>query len=302
MSQMQSPTASLQRPYRSAAPLAGDPRRAVPLTTQIPLAIGGAVALFGWIFVITGCAISWFFMTLVDARGLWANAGAQQSAPAEVKEVARTHVEASGRRVHRVDYELTASGRTYRGRSYTDGQTPAVGAALAAEYPVGHPEDSHLTGMRRAPLPIGGSLVLLFPLAGVGLVLSGSRDGRRAIGLLRHGREAQARFVDKRETWTRINNRGVYAVRLRFEADDGQPYDTIARTLTPEQFENGALAHVFYLPADPRQAAAVDHLPGRPQLNADGTIGGKPVLATAYVLVVLLAIAVNAIAAWLVLR
>jgi len=80
-------------------------RRPPSLTTQIPLAMGGGMALVGWVFFIMGCAFSWLFMPLVDGRGLWANAGAQESAPAEVKEVARTNVEVNGRRIHRVDYE-----------------------------------------------------------------------------------------------------------------------------------------------------------------------------------------------------
>jgi hypothetical protein len=91
-------------------------------------------------------------------------------------------------------------------------------------------------------------------------------------------------------------------MRFEFEADDGKRYQTVARTHQTEKLEDDKLEPLLYLPADPRQATLIDHLPGAPRINPDGTIARRPEMAALALVCVAAGVTINLVGAWLALR
>jgi hypothetical protein len=115
----------------------------------------------------------------------------------------------------------------------------------------------------------------LVPLLGAALAAGGAWSGRRALRLLREGRLARGKLIDKRQTRFELAEKPVYLLTFSFEAADGRTYRAVARTEKPAALEDDEEEPLVYLPADPHQACLLDHLPGGPVIRADGTLAAR---------------------------
>jgi hypothetical protein len=117
--------------------------------------------------------------------------------------------------------------------------------------------------------------VVLFPLLGVVLVLRGIPRGRRRIELLRSGRPALGRLVDRRETNVTINDEPVIALTFEFTTEDGLRSRVVERTHRPQLLEDDEEEPLLYDARWPERAALLDHLPGAPRVDSRGRLHVK---------------------------
>jgi hypothetical protein len=257
-------------PYRSAPPPLCPPPRRVPASVRLVLACGGFNALFGWTFIV----VVGLFWVIAAATGSFVHDRDVERIAARVTSVERLPPRRKQNGCpYKVQFSFTAGGRTYTGTSYTE-MPPTIGDGWDADVPRDHPRFACLRGAECNSAPAASVVVpgIAMLLIGLWFAVGAARTGRRAALLLHRGEVTRGRLVDKRATNATVNGRIVYALCFEFETADGVKRKAWARTNKPEVLEDEPTEQILYLPADPRQATPVDHLPGAPRVTRDGHI------------------------------
>ncbi len=251
------------------------PPRSVPLAVQLQAVFGGFSSQFGWLFFGFGMIFVWVFglSTALSSVPFWL--GNVETAPGVIAAVQGTGASENEQPVMANQYVFRVEKleREYRGESYTTGSSYSVGDEVTIEYVADNPENSRIAGTRTG---FFGTWVLcfvsIFPLVGLGFIGVSLRQGFRGIRLLKNGKIAEGRLSDKSPTNTRINEQPVYQLTFEFIADDGMPYQAIARSHQPANLQDEALEQLVYDPANPKNAVLVDNLPGSPDIDETGQI------------------------------
>ena len=241
------------------------PARDVPWPVRLQFLFGGFANQFGWAFFGFGLIFARVFAFQTDVAALRDFRGPLTHAPAAVTQVERTSYTVNKRAVLAYRYRFDAGGRAYTGVSYGfQRDLPA-----RVEFPSGRPEAARLEGLGRKPMPSETLVVLVFPIAGLGILLSGLRKGLRGIRLLRRGMLATGRLASKTATNTKINDQTVYSLRFKFQTVDGRWAETRARTHLVDRLTDDAEEPLVYDAGDPSNALMLDDLPGRPRIDAE---------------------------------
>ncbi len=252
------------------------PPRPVPLLLRLHLLFGGLSGTIGWCVAALGLLIGGVFALNADVEASLRLAGGAQHATGHVTGVSETAFSIGGDEyeegdpVFAYDFEFDVEGHTYGGRSFQVGWTLDEGEAVPIEFVAEDPAVSRIVGMRARPFAGWLALLLLIPLGGLPLVLWGLRRGLRAGRLLAHGRTAEARLVDRRETNVTVNDLPLFAYTFEFEDDRGTLRRVEARSSMPWRLEDEPQETVLFDPFRPEQAVLVDSLPGHPDLDERG--------------------------------
>lgn len=263
--------------YASPSFLAKPPRH-VPLPVRTRLLFGGFVNQFGWLFFGFGMIFVWVFVGNSDPMAYFAFRGELEKASGKIFEVVETNLSEGGNEhndgtpIYRYDYRFEFDNLSFEGASYTLGKKKDVGATVTVEFPVGKPTRSRIQGMRTAAMSSWVLLVLIFPLVGGGLAISGFLHGRHVCKLLRIGEFTQGRLINKEPTNTRVNKQTVFKLTFEFQDESGQTRQAIAKTHETSRLEDDELEPLLYDPMFPEKATLLDHLAGRPEIDSEGNI------------------------------
>jgi hypothetical protein len=178
----------------------------------------------------------------------------------------------SGTPIYAYHYAFAAGTRNCEGISYRTGQGAREGDNVTVEFPAGKPGFSRIRGMRRTPFGPFVAFVLVFPLAGLTLVLPSVWRGWRNVRLLVTGETAQAVFLSKEYTNVRINKQTVYKLTFQFTDKLGQTRRAIARTTTPEWLQSHPSELVFYDAVRPEKSVVLRSLPGGQVISRRGEL------------------------------
>ncbi|UCG49609.1 MAG: DUF3592 domain-containing protein [Phycisphaerales bacterium] len=260
------------------------PPRHVPLTVRVRLLFGGFRNQFGWILFGFGMVFVWGFALRADLTSWYLFRGRLETCEGTDTASKKTSFREGGSKrrrgtpVYANHYSFTDSaGAEHEGVSYKTGVRLNTGDKVTVEYLAARPEISRIKGMRRKPVGLWGLLVVLFPLVGACLVISGIRRGLRAGRLLRHGEQTTGRLKSKTATNTKVNNQRVYKLVFDFEGCDGVRYEASAKTHRPEKLEDERDEPLLYDPMYPSRAVMLDALPGSPRIDQSGSIrAGSP--------------------------
>lgn len=275
------------------------PPRRVPLSLQITNVLGG-FAQIGWFVFGFGMVFVWTFCSNADLSAITFHANAH--AQGRVTRVEGTGASENHQKIYANHYEYSVAGRSMQGLSYSKGKEVSEGDSVDVEYSDGKPERSRIAGMRRGMFGPLVFLVLIFPAFGAAMAGFSIPYGRRRNFLLQEGVLAYGTLKSKTPTNTRVNNRMVWELTFEFTARDGRVAEAKARTSMTDKLEDEPQEPLLYDPNDPSYAAMLDELPSRPQIDESGELTGRPVAALLVLILPLLVIAGNALAAWIKLR
>ena len=217
--------------------------------------IGGFFFLFSIPFVLIFAPVS----TLLSPR-------VPSSAPStkgKITEVHATNATVNEVPVYEYVYEYSLpDGGHYSGTGYNTGQIFSEGAPILVKYKPGQPEISSVDELRKSSFPVGvGLVVLVFPLIGLAMLFFGTRKAVNSIRILKIGKLAYGKFLNKTPTNTKINNQTVYKLTFEFTANDGRVYEAIAKTHKYGRLEDEAEEQLVYDPDAPERAVMLDALP-----------------------------------------
>ena len=249
------------------------PPRGVSLVAQVGVFFGGALQTFGWAWLCLTMIFVWFFAAGSDPTEPFRFSGALEEAQGNILESSATSLSVNEQRVFAITYRFEEGGQAYEGVSYGT-SPPKPGAGVKVEFVAGDPADSRIQGLRRSKVPGWVMLLLLlFPSAGLLLIIPGVLRGLRGVRLLKGGRLVTGRLVSKERTNTQINNKYVYRMTFAFQAlEDERSYEVVTKTHTPEAIEDEEQERILYLPQRPEMALLLDDLPGSGQVGPQGDI------------------------------
>lgn len=271
------------------------PPRSVPLAVQIQAVFGGFSSQFGWLFFGFGMIFVWIFglTTVINSIPFWL--GSVETASGVVSAVESTGSSENEQPVlaNQYVFRVERLEQEYRGESYTTGSQYSVGDEVTIEYAPDNPDISRIAGTRAGHFsPWALCIVGLFPLVGLIFITVSLVQGFRGIRLLKNGKIAEGRLIDKSPTNTRINNQTVYKLTFEFTADDGLPYRASANSHQPANLQDEALEQLVYDPYNPNKAVLVDNLPGSPDIDETGSIYSPYAEARVILLLILPTVAV----------
>ncbi|MCB0222637.1 MAG: DUF3592 domain-containing protein [Anaerolineae bacterium] len=255
------------------------PPREISWLLRGQLLFDGFANQFGWFWLSITMVFFWIFGAMTSLNGIYFLLGATETAPGIVTEIEQTGASENDTPVYATHYAFRVERleMDLLGHSYTTGQRFSPNQAVTVEYLRDNPDLSRIQGTRLGAFsPWVFCVVGLFPAIGLAFVGFGFLSGLRASRLLRHGKIAQGRLIEKSPTNTRINNQTVYKLTFAFTADDGRQYQAVARSHQPGNLEDEDQEQLLYDPHRPTRAVLLDNLPGAPSIDDSGYIFTDP--------------------------
>lgn len=270
------------------------PPRHVPLSLRILNFFNGA-AQVGWAVFGFGMIFFWAFGSNADFS--FATFDGTGRATGRVIRVEDTGASEDKSPVRASHYQYSVAGRVFDGKSYATGAAPAEGAEVAVEYDEGNPRRSRISGMRRAMFGPWAMVVGVVPLVGFVILFFATRSGIKRNHLLREGILTTGTLLRKEPTAMTVNKRRVWELTFEFTDRAGMRQEVKARTTETHRLEDEAAEPLIYDPNDSTRAYVLDEVPSRPRFEGNGEIAGRGVAAVVALLLPLLVIGINAIAA-----
>ncbi|MCC6466502.1 MAG: hypothetical protein IT463_14270 [Planctomycetes bacterium] len=252
--------------------------RSIALPVVLDALFGGVPALIGWVFfgmgmlgvwavVLSKDTSSWHFLGPDSARAVGTVTGVTETGWSEGGDD-----DTPGTPIYRINYQFEVNSRTFTGASFETGLTHSVGQPVNIEYSPDEPEISLIHGLRTDPVGPFVLFVLFFPV--VGGIIAGVRfrRGLRTLAVLRAGKVACGRLLEKHPTNTSINNQTVYRLVCEFSDESGNTHRAEARTHETARLEDEHEEMLLYHPEHPEQARLLDELPCCPRLEGDGRL------------------------------
>lgn len=254
--------------------------------------------MIGWIFFGVGMI---FFLLL----GLESNLftfhrfmGELEKAEGKVLKTEYTNWSIDEESVVRWLYTFDYQGKKYLGTSYTIEKTAMPEQSVTVEFSADSPEHSRIEGFNEAITPWWVTIiVMIFPMLGLLFIYLSVKHVPKTISLLRNGILTYADYVDKEKTNLIVNDSQVYKLRFGFEDDRGDSHYVFALSHQIDDLMDDPQEAVIYNPQQPAKALVLDNLPGKPYLNEEGQWEWQA-KGYAYLLPVVLAVAVNSIIAF----
>ena len=264
----------------SRKPGAASGKRFVPPTTALAVLFGGFFVQFGAGFFAFGMIFWWIFGAQSDVTSWYRFSGELTQVRGSALAIEDTGISEGGSDsspgipVYKVGYGFEPiEGGYERGFCYGTGMSFAPGTVVDIEYVVGDPGTSRIVGSRKRPMEPWGLLVAIFPLLGLLFMFLGLRGNARALRLLKIGKQARGRLVNKEPTNTKINNQMVYKFTFEYTDEAGATHRMSDKTHHSYLVEDEQTERLFYDPRNPADGKLVDLLPGRPRVDPDGSIG-----------------------------
>jgi hypothetical protein len=258
------------------SPLAGPPRP-VSLLVRLQVLFGGSINQFGWCFFGFGMVFFWLFVGRADLTSWYRFRGPLATVQGQVTGSSDTGASEGGSKSHRGspvyknEFAFVVDDKEYHGASYATGRRLQAGHTATVEYVPGKPGVARIQGMRTNVFGPVVLFVVIFPLAGLGILSFGLVRGARACNLLAHGVQTSAKLTFRGSTNMRVNRQPVYEFTFVFKTLDGEVSTAKVRSAA-ELFQNNAEELIVYDPRQPGRAQLLQALPGAPQIGEDGHI------------------------------
>ncbi|MCA9733376.1 DUF3592 domain-containing protein [candidate division KSB1 bacterium] len=249
--------------------LAAPPRR-IPLFVQSKIYFGGMINQIGWAIFLFGILTSWAFGVDQIFKSWYQFSGTLDHTEGLVIEVGESAGSEGNVPVMQMDYVFDVDGREYKGRSYFTGEFYEKGSKVEVEYAFMNPEYSRISGLRSSLFGAGIVFVLLFPLIGFIMVLTGITIGRKTVNLLKNGKPVFGKLVKKSVSNISVNNVPLDSLTFEYSAEDSKAYSVSLNKAPTHHLQVDSQQRMLYNPKAPRYARLLDDLPGSVILNSTG--------------------------------
>lgn len=280
----------------SARTLRDLPPRSINILTKATVLFGGFLQQFGWIFFVMGSLFSWIFIPMSSVK-YWFEFGKQwEKAPGKIVSAEPTNSSVNNQTVYQYLQSFEVNGHRYTGKSFTVGQDYQGGEEVTIEYDAHNPSDSHVEGTRRAVFPAFVLFVLIFPLVGLGFILSAIRQNLKAIKLLSIGEFTRGTMCSKEATNStiKINNNTypVYKYSFEFQAG-GRTHSAICKTHQSWLVEDEEREIILYDKYNPDLNVVFDAAGNMPAIKEDGMLATPDMGKLIYLALPLIGIGMN---------
>jgi hypothetical protein len=275
--------------------------RQVDIFTMATILFGGFTQQFGWVFFTLGSLFAWVFVPASEARFWLEPKTGWLEAPAAITSFQATNASVNDQTVYWYTYSFDVNGQIYTGKSYSMGKPYEVGDEAIVKYRGNAPEVSHIQGANRAIFPSFVLFVLIFPLAGLGMIIGSLRYNLRAIRLLQIGAFTRGKMVGKEDTgsYIQINNTTYPVYKYYFEfSTGGRAFTANCKTHQSWKVEDEEQEIILYDKFTPDFNVVFDAAPNMPAISRRGTLELASPTKALYLILPILGIGLNAYFFW----
>lgn len=248
------------------------PPRRIDAYTQTTILLSGLIQQMGWFFLGFGMIFVILFLPFSDwryslTRGPW------EVVEGEVIAAEATNNSVNDRLVWEYGHRFSLEGIEYTGRSFGYQDDFTVGQKVPVQVNTREPWISKIQGTRTGAFPKFIIVVLIFPLAGVGMIIPGLRRQAKSIDLLRNGAFTRGKLREKEPTGATItiNNRSYPVYKFVFDFEYlGATYQSVCKTHVVEPLEDEDQETILFYPDDPSFNVVYDGISSSPKMDAMG--------------------------------
>lgn len=172
--------------------------------------------LFGLAFFIMGLVFTTVFFPRRSLDQWRLDHGESREAPGLIVSSEDTNLSINKTRVRAYAFEFAApDGRKIVGECFTTGRRWPDAARVTVVYAADNPALACVKGARLGQMGLAGGFVVLFPLAGAGIVAWWVRARRRTVRLLTFGQLGDFAVVSVERTNVQVNKQQQFKVTLR---------------------------------------------------------------------------------------
>jgi hypothetical protein len=282
--------------HPSARHLRDLPPRRIDLFTKSTVLFGGFFQLFGWIFFTIGSILSWIFIPASEVV-YWFEFGKEwKETQGVVLTVEATNSAVNDQLVYRNFYAFELDGQRYTGKSFTRGQQYQGGENAPIRYNAKNPGESYMAGSSRATFPAFVLFVLIFPLIGLGFIVSSLIKNWKALRLLEIGDFTRGKLLEKTATNGSVGINGqhypIYKYQFEFE-NGGRKYAAYCKTHQAWLVEDEEREIILFDRFNPDFNVVYDATPTMPGISPEGMLERAPIGKALNLLLPLLAIGLN---------
>ena len=273
------------------------PPRHINLFTKATVLFGGFAQQFGWIFFTMGSFFCWIFIPMSDAKFWFESKKDWQETSGKIVSVEPTNSYVNDTKVYQYFQSFEVNGERYTGKSYTVGQRFSSEQEVTVHYNANDPEKSYIKGSRRAEFPAFVLFVLLFPLIGLGFIITSFLKNIKAIKLLEIGEFTRGKLASKKATNTRVNKQTVYKYTFEFEVG-GRKQEATCKTHLCHLVEDEEKEIILYDRFNPEFNFVFDAMPNVPNITEAGMLASAPIWKVTNLLMPILGIGINVLFTW----
>ena len=260
-------------PSMSETPLSADEELVKFLSAAVPRTVprtlakraeGNAAAMslmiFGAIFLVAGVFFAKTFLPWRQADEWRLSASNPVVVSGRIVAVGQTNMSINKQRVMRYDFAFVPEGSVLvDGECFTTGRRWTAGAVVNVRYDPANPSLACPAGARLSEGSLSGAFVLVFPLAGGGILFFSIRARRRALWLLTNGTLGDFHVTGIEPTSVTINKLPQFKITLqRLDQVDAEPHEV--RWYKPEllafareRLASGQAVFGLFDPAKPKR-------------------------------------------------
>ncbi|MCP4439818.1 MAG: DUF3592 domain-containing protein [Aureispira sp.] len=276
------------------------PPRNLNMFTKLTLLNGGLLTQMGWAFMGLGLIFTWIFVGQSEAKYWLSFDGSWEETSGIVQEIHTTGAEVNGRDVFRYVFSYSVGSENFSGTSYSSGSEARnlrMNDMVTVKYKSGNYERAKIEGMTTEMFPSWIAFVLIFPFLGFFMLLGGLYGGKQMINLLVNGKFTHGKYLSRKDSGSRVNQRTVWAYEFTFEVNN-QSYIAKCQTHKTHLVEDEEKEIILYMPDKPEESTVFDAIPGVPSIDRMGKLEAAPTSSAKYLILPVLAIVVNVIIAF----
>lgn len=244
------------------------PRRPSPLIKKAALS-GGSLGLisFGIIFTLFSLPFIIIFFPWRIHHEVLMMRSKLATTPGVVTKAPDSNMRVNDRPVYTTHFTFSVEERKYEGVSYSIGRRHSPNQSVLIEYVPGAAHIARITGTAISQTGFFGLFVIIFPMAGLGVLCGGYFSYRNKMRILCYGAFATGKVSDVSPTNMQINRQTVYEIDIEFKTNRGieqhSKYSTHSQSdiaMARNKQQAGDAVGVLYLPEKPEKVLFIDTL------------------------------------------
>lgn len=246
--------------------------RHIPFPVKCGVLFGGVYNIGGWLFLGLGLIIYWHYAFNIDLSFLHFTGNIIKT-NGKVIDSFELMDSDDDEPIFETHYKFkTSEGVEFEDFSYSTGFSISKDKIIRVEYPEGNPQYSRVEGLRREAYGPNALFVLLFPVAGLILIFTGSKKSIIILKLLKSGQLAHGKLVSKEQLDIKVNDDPVYKLTFQFKDELGNTYHISEKTHMTYVLEDDDTEKLLYMKDNPDCATMIDSIPSSPVLDEAGNV------------------------------
>ena len=263
------------------------PPRHLSLYSQAVLLCSGIYSTIGWLFLGFGMIFFWIF-TYNSSAMLWFSPSVDwENSQGIIKKIKNTNASENDENIYSVTYTYFVDGQEYTGKGYIIDDDFIEGDEVDVQFAPNNVVRSRLKNGRQKMFSAWTFFVVIFPLAGLGMLYYGVKTNYKALKLIKTGNFSTGQMLYKEPTGSSVQinevDYPIYKYDFQFFAK-GRERIATCKTYKANLVEDEVQEFILYDYVDPSINVVYDAIHNAPEFDNLGQMKQVPI-KKAYLLI-----------------